>query len=242
MIDAVFISDLHLNQQEGAITERFYHFIEWAAFNTKVVYILGDFFHVWPGDDALDDWSESIAKRLSWLASQGVKLFFMHGNRDFLLGERFAKLASITLLNEPTVIMLGDTSVLLAHGDRYCTEDKGHQWLRRLTRNAIFPAIFLRLPYKMRAKLVNKVRQHSQANRTKPTAYMDIVVSVMLEHMQQMGVQILVHGHIHKPGLITHEYQGTSYLQYVLSDWDDNPIFLCYDGANGFYFKRLLES
>jgi len=241
MIDAVFISDLHLNPHEAAITQRFYRFIEWASSSTKAVYILGDFFHVWPGDDAVDEWSESIAERLSWLASQGVKLYFMHGNRDFLLGERFAKLASMKLLSEPTVITFGDTPILLVHGDRYCTRDKGHQWLRRLTRNAIFPALFLRLPYKIRANLVNKVRKHSQTNRNKPTAYMDIVVSVMLEHMQQMQVQILVHGHIHKPGLTTHQYQGVSYKQYVLSDWDDNPLFLCYDGANGFYFKLFLE-
>ncbi len=242
MIEAVFISDLHLHPQEKAILERFYRFIEWAASNTKVLYILGDFFHVWPGDDALDDWSLTIASRLSWLASQGVNIYFMHGNRDFLLGARFAKLASMTLLNEPTVIMLGNKKVLLMHGDRYCTKDKGHQWLRRLTRNAIFPALFLRLPYKFRVNLVNKVRQHSQTNRHKPAIYMDIVTSVMLEHMQQMQVQILVHGHIHKPGLTMHEHKGISYQQFVLSDWDDNPLLMCYDRPNGFYFKRFLES
>mgnify|MGYP000025162138 CR=1 FL=1 len=239
MIDAVFISDLHLHPQEKAITERFYRFVEWAASHTKVVYILGDFFHVWPGDDALDDWSRSIAMQLSWLSSQGVKIYFMHGNRDFLLGLRFAKLASMTLLNEPTVIMLGDTKVLLVHGDRYCIKDKGHQWLRWLTRNAIFPALFLRLPYKIRTKLVNKLRQHSQVNRNKPAAYMDIEVSVMLRHMQQLQVPILIHGHIHRPGVTTHEYQGEFYQQFVLSDWDDNPQLLCYDKSVGFYFVQL---
>lgn len=242
MIDAVFISDLHLHPEESAITERFYRFIEWAATHTKTVYILGDFFHVWPGDDALDKWSISIAERLAWLAEQGVQLNFMHGNRDFLLGDRFAKLASMVILPEPTIITLGgNTNVLLVHGDRYCTKDKGHQWLRRLTRNRLFPALFLLLPYNIRVKIVNKVRQHSQINRSKPPMYMDIFVPFMLKHMQRLNTRLLIHGHIHKPGLTTHEYQGASYQQYVLSDWDDNPILMCYDSPNGFYFKRFTE-
>ncbi len=241
MIDAVFISDLHLHPQEDAITERFYQFIKWAATNTKKVYILGDFFHVWPGDDALDAWSDSIAERLSWLASQGVTLYFMHGNRDFLLGPRFAKRACMALLKEPTVITLGETNVLLVHGDRYCTDDKGHQWLRRLTRNVIFSTLFLALPYKIRANLVNKVRKHSQTNRRKSVGYMDIVAEDMLQHMQIMQTHVVVHGHIHKPGCVRHDYYGAVYQQYVLSDWDDNPFMMCYDVPNGFYFKRLLE-
>ncbi len=240
MIEAVFISDLHLHPDEIRITERFEAFIQWAALNVKTVYILGDFFHVWPGDDAMDAWSHSIALKLSWLATQGVRIYFMKGNRDFLLGESFAKIASITFLKEPTIITLGTTRVLLMHGDAYCTKDRSHQWLRRLTRNSIFPRIFLSLPYVIRAKLVNSLRQYSQTNDKKPDVAMEIVIPVMLQHMQQMGVTVLVHGHIHKPGLLKHPYQGLTYLQYILSDWDDNPLLMCYDRPNGFYFKRML--
>ena len=241
MIEAVFISDLHLNPHEIDITERFTRFVQWAAQNTQSVYILGDFFHVWPGDDALDSWSESIVEQLSWLASQGVKLYFMHGNRDFLLGERFATLASMTILSEPTVITLGGTHVLLVHGDRYCTKDKGHQWLRRITRNFIFPQLFLCLPYKFRCKLANEIRHRSQTNYNKSALAMEIVAPVMLNHMQKLQVRVLVHGHIHKPGLTTYQHAGEGYQQYVLSDWDDNPLFVCYDKSNGFYFDRLVE-
>ena len=241
MIEAVFISDLHLHPHDEAITLRFNHFIQWASKNVRRVYILGDFFHVWPGDDALDTWSRSIAMQLSWLASQGVKLYFMHGNRDFLLGEGFAKLASMTILPEPTVITLDGTKILLVHGDRYCTKDKGHQWLRRVTRNSIFPSLFLRLSYPFRANIVNTVRERSQANRQKSALSMDVVVPTMLRHMQQFGLRTLVHGHTHKPGLSTHQHEGENYHQYVLSDWDDNPLLMCYDSANGFYFVRLLE-
>ena len=241
MIEAVFISDLHLHPNEHAILHRFNQFIQWAANNTKNVYILGDFFHAWPGDDALDPWSQSIAEQLSWLSLQGVKLFFMHGNRDFLLGKRFAKQASLMMLSEPTVIILDGMKVLLVHGDRYCTKDKRHQWLRRLTRNSIFPALFLRLSYAFRAKIVNKVREHSQAHHNQPAAYMDVVVPVMLEHMQKLHVTTLIHGHTHKPGFISHPWGGEIYSQYVLSDWDDNPLIMCYDKANGFNFVLLSE-
>ena len=237
MIEAVFISDLHLHPEDKAITQRFNQFVEWAKTHTKAVYILGDFFHVWPGDDALDEWSHGIAMRLASLKQQGIALFFMPGNRDFLLGERFAKLADMVLLTEPTVITLGDERVLLVHGDRYCTRDRGHQWLRKLTRNRWFPFLFLKLPLTFRARLVNTVRNHSQSNRSKPSAWMDVVADDLLLHMMKLNVNIVVHGHTHKPGLTLHESQGAIFRQYVLSDWDDNPLLLCYDNPEGLYFN-----
>jgi len=239
VIEAVFISDLHLHPEETAITERFHRFITWAAANTRSVYILGDFFHVWPGDDALDSWSGAIVERLAWLAAQGVALYFMSGNRDFLVGNCFATRAGVKILTEPTIVLLGDERVLLVHGDRYCTLDKGHQWLRRLTRNRIFPMIFLRLPLTLRERLVNTVRQASQANRSKPASEMDVVPSVMLDHIKRLKVTTVVHGHTHKPGLTTHDYNGDAYRQYVLSDWDDNPLIMCYNVSLGFYFEPL---
>ena len=241
MIDVVFISDLHLNPQDDAITERFIRFIQWAAHQTKTVYILGDLFHVWPGDDGLDAWSQSIAEQFSWLAAQGVKIYYMHGNRDFLLGQRFASLASMEMLSDATLITLGDTQVLLSHGDRYCTKDKGHQWLRRLTRNPIFPRLFLSLPFKIRAKIVYDMRLYSQTNRTKSPLNMDVVPDVLLDHMKKLQVNVLIHGHTHKPGLTTHMSNGKAYQRYVLSDWDDNPLLMCYDNANGFYFDLISE-
>jgi len=242
MIDAVFISDLHLHPNEDLITDRFDRFIKWAANNTRTLYILGDFFHVWPGDDALDSWSETIASQLAGLVKQGIPVYFMHGNRDFLLGKRFAQLAGFTLLTEPTIITLGKDKILLMHGDRYCTDDKGHQWLRRLTRNWLFPRIFLLFPYKTRAKLVHTIRNRSQINRGKPAYQFDIVPSTMLKHMKQLNVETLIHGHTHKPGLTIHELEGIKYRQFVLSDWDDNPLLMCYDRPNGLYFEPFLES
>ncbi|MBA2711817.1 MAG: UDP-2,3-diacylglucosamine diphosphatase [Tatlockia sp.] len=236
--EAVFISDLHLHPTEQEITSRFNAFIDWAALNTKAVYILGDFFHAWAGDDELDSWSELIANRLKWLSEQQVSLFYMHGNRDFLLGEDFAKLAGMTILPEPSLININDNSILLAHGDRYCTNDKSHQRFRKITRSTWFKPLFLNLPLKLRLKMVNKVRQHSQANSTKTADQMDIVAQPMLEQMQEKAVTILIHGHTHKPGLRNHVYNKKIHSQYVLSDWDDSPSLLCYSSAKGLEFNH----
>lgn len=241
MIEAVFISDLHLHPDEPFILKRFHQFIAWASTHTKSLYILGDFFHVWPGDDGMDEWSMSIAENLLSLAAKGVQIFFMPGNRDFLLGKVFATRASMILLKEPTVITLGDHIILLVHGDRYCTKDVGHQWLRRFTRNDLFSTLFLAIPYQIRVQLVNKVRQRSQDNRKKTSEYMDIVIPDMLRHMQQYEVTTIIHGHIHQSGLTKHDVQGRIYQQFVLSDWDDWPTFLCYNDTRGVHFKRLLE-
>lgn len=237
--EAVFISDLHLHPDNSAILARFENFVTWAALNTEAVYILGDFFHAWPGDDGLTDWSCAIAKRLRWLREQEVKLYFMHGNRDFLLGETFAKSAGLTLLAEPSVIRLDNQQILLTHGDRYCIHDKSHQRFRKLTRNRWFSHLFLRLPLYLRLKLVAKVRQQSQMNRSKTQEQMDVVVEPMIAHMQKNQVSFLIHGHTHKPGLSIHCYNKKKYSQYVLSDWDDSPQVLCYYAPKGLEFSHI---
>lgn len=239
MLDAVFISDLHLHPSEAQINERFNAFIDWAATNTRTVYILGDFFHAWPGDDGMDSWSEAIAQKLFGLTQHDIKIYYIHGNRDFLLGNQFAKLAGMQILKEPAILPL-DTDVMLVHGDRYCTLDRAHQWFRRLTRNSWFITVFLSVPLTWRNKIVNKVRQHSQTNKTKTSMQMDIVPESMLAHMEQQNVTILIRGHTHKPGLINYQYNGKKYSQYVLSDWDDSPQLLCYDKTNGFKFKQIM--
>lgn len=241
MRNTVFISDLHLHPEETAIHKRFNCFIQWAAENASTVYILGDFFHAWPGDDALDEWSESIASQLSWLNHQGVKLYFMPGNRDFLIGKRFVKLASLILLKDPSIITLNGAKILLVHGDRYCIHDKSHQWFRKITRNRLFTTLFLCLPYKLRANLVNQVRRHSQMNQSKPLSRLMIVTSFMLKHLHKLKVKTVIHGHIHQPGVTRHTFQSCGYFQYVLSDWDANPMILCYNQCKGFYFYLCRE-
>lgn len=238
MLDAVFISDLHLHPQDIDILNRFDSFIHWAKTNTRRVYILGDFFHVWGGDDGLDVWSLKIASQLRELTHHDIELFFLPGNRDFLVGKKFASLAGFKLIPEPSIIQL-DKPTLLVHGDRYCRKDTGHVWLRRFTRNRWFPFIFSKLPLKVRQNIVSQVRAHSQNSR-KESVKMEVVVSFMLQELLKYQVIRVIHGHTHKPGLINYWYNKNNYEHFVLSDWDTNPAVLCYDEFNGLIFKNPL--
>jgi UDP-2,3-diacylglucosamine hydrolase len=238
MIDVVFISDLHLHPDEPAIQARFNDFVNWAKTSVKKIYILGDFFHAWPGDDSINDWSRAIAQQLHDLVDQGIKIFYMHGNRDFLLGKAFAKLAGWTQLTEPSIIKLGEDEILLAHGDRYCIKDISHQRFRLLTRNWLFPLLFLQLPLHFRERLVNKVRDFSQTKQNKPLDEMDVVADSVVNHMSQFKIKTLIHGHTHKPGLTVYKEISPELKRYVLSDWDDTPHLLCYDNTKGLYFTQ----
>lgn len=242
MNEAVFISDLHLNPEQPEIEERFQHFVKWAAISTRRLYILGDFFHVFAGDDSVNHWHEQIGAQLAWLSEQGVSISFLHGNRDFLLGERFAELASMILLPDPSVILLDEKRVLLTHGDQYCQNDRGHQWLRAFTRNRLFSFLFLKMPLAWREKCVSGVRAYSQHNRGKSPSRFAIVPSVMIKQMKQYDTRVIVHGHIHKYGLTIRHANDLDYQQYVLSDWDTPPAILCYNESKGFYFVSDLSA
>jgi UDP-2,3-diacylglucosamine hydrolase len=239
MIDAVFISDLHLHPDRQDILDRFDAFLAWVGTKTRALYILGDFFHLWAGDDTATAWSDEIASKLALLSEQGIKVYFMRGNRDFLLGAAFLKRAKMIALEEPSVITLGDTQVLLVHGDRYCTHDKAHQYFRRLTRNTWFPALFMCLPQKLRIWLAMGVRSNSETNTSKEAAIMQVVPDVLVRHLQQSQVDVVIHGHTHQPGVTTHVSDQKKYQQYVLSDWDAIPSMLCYNKSTGFNFKLM---
>lgn len=239
MINVVFISDLHLHPDEPLIQARFDAFIEWAKKSVKQVYILGDFFHAWVGDDSIDDWSRGIASQLYSVTSMGIPVFYMHGNRDFLLGKQFAKLSGWTVLSEPKLIELGDEKVLLVHGDRYCTKDLAHQRFRRITRNRLFRFLFLSLPLTYRQKLVSQIRERSMNDTSKSMEQMDVVAESVIEHMNKYAIKTLIHGHTHKPGLTRYNHHSDELKRYVLSDWDDTPLLLCYHNTKGFYFARF---
>ena len=239
MIDAVFISDLHLHPDDSLIQARFDRFVDWAKLSVKQIYILGDFFHLWVGDDAMNEWSRGIANQLYSLTTQGISISYLHGNRDFLLGPCFAQHAGWTVISEPTIIQLGDKSILLAHGDRYCTQDIVHQRFRRLTRNRLFSTLFLSLPLKYRQQWVNRIRLKSMSDTSKSAEQMDVVAKSVIEHMLKYNVKTLIHGHTHKPGLIHYNDSAGDLNRYILSDWDDNPQILCYDHSKGLYFTQL---
>lgn len=229
MNEAVFISDLHLHPDQPEILEKFRRFLAWVPLHTRSLYILGDFLHVWAGDENLNPWAAEIAALLASLAAQNIPVFFMVGNRDFLLGGQFLQKAKMQLLPDPSLIHLGNQAVLLSHGDVYCTQDTSHQWFRRLTRNSVFRWFFLRLPHVVRHVLVNGIRNYSQHNTRKSFTQMDTVDTAMQKDIRRFAADVLIHGHTHQPGLRTYEDGKKLWYEYTLSDWDENPQILCYN-------------
>lgn len=229
MNEAVFISDLHLHPYQPDMMDKFSQFIAWAAQNTRTLYILGDFLHVWSGDDDLNEWGRDIVSLLANLSAQGIQVYFMTGNRDFLIGETFLNQAKMQYLPDPTIISLGKDRVLLSHGDRYCTQDYAHQCFRRITTCRWLRTLFLRLPHSLRQSIVGSVRNYSQQNTQKSPLIMQTVPKSMFIDIHAYHADLLIHGHTHQPGVRTHQNAKKIWQEYTLSDWDENPSILCYN-------------
>lgn len=234
--EAVFISDLHLHPEMPEITERYRDFLAWAQTRTKALYILGDFFHVWAGDDTQTTWSHSILDALRQLNDVGVSIFFMPGNRDFLLTARYLQRFHIQFLSKPTVIRLGQQSVLLAHGDEYCTQDKPHQYFRILTRNHWFSSFFLRIPKWIRVRITDGVRNQSEIKHHKHPKLVETIPKAWIHALCKHQAQIVIHGHTHIPKHEVYCIDENRYDQYILSDWDKAPKLLGFDKSEGFIF------
>ena len=237
MTSYVFISDLHLSKEDENLNKQFDKFIQDIAPDYQYVYILGDFFNTWVGDDNLDKWSRSVALKLASLAKKGIKIKLMHGNRDFLLGDDFCKLANCELISDPYLLKIEQMNILLSHGDDLCTLDKQHQRFRKLTRSNWFKKLFLKTPLRLRLWLANKVRRNSQKTQKAPKV-VDVVRDSVTRRMLSYGVKTMIHGHTHKPQIQYYTDNNTLLLRIVLSDWDDNTRYLCYDLTNGFYMRQ----
>lgn len=239
MNEAVFISDLHLNPDSPELTSHFIQFCQWAVKHTKTVYILGDFFHLWIGDDDNSTWIEPICDALKDLEEKGVKLFYMGGNRDFLLGNRFCQRSQMQYLPDATMLQLDDKTVALTHGDRLCTKDKAHQLFYRLTRNTLFRFIFNGLPFNLRLFFAQGVRNRSQRNKPKQPSVGYVTLAGLKRFTRKYPCDMVIHGHTHQPALHQHVLEDRVIARYVLSDWDDKIVLLCYHKSKGFYFYRF---
>ena len=227
----LFISDLHLQLERPDITRAFFDFLSEQASQAQALYILGDFFEVWIGDDALDEFQLSIARALKQLAGRGCQIFLMHGNRDFLIGEKFCRLAGAKLLKDPSVIKLGETRVLLSHGDLLCTADTEYLKMRRLLRNPLSLFILRNLPLAMRLKLARGLRNQSQQRtRMKAQQITDVTPAAVAPFMQRYQVQLLIHGHTHRPQRHQLQLDSTTPAErIVLGDWDKSVWYLACD-------------
>lgn len=236
MKSVMFISDLHLHPEDTVLMQRFVTWQQHALVSASAVYILGDFFHAWAGDDSIDSWSMHIATLLKAFHTHHIPVYWIAGNRDFLVGKRFAKLAHMTQLNDPSVIMLNGKRVLMTHGDQFCTKDRQHQWFRRCTRSRLFQYIFLAWPLQIRQAWVKRLRMRSQQRHLLPTQASAMPNAVM-RVARRYAVDSVIHGHTHQPLLTVLFDQKGSVNYKVLSDWDESAHFLCYNDAKGYFFE-----
>jgi UDP-2,3-diacylglucosamine hydrolase len=214
---SLFISDLHLCEDRPEANERFFSFIERDAAGAAALFVLGDLFEYWIGDEDIDTpFNAVIAGFLRRLAAGGTRIHVMHGNRDFLLGDAFARASSVTLLPDPSVI----EGTLLMHGDTLCTDDHDYQAWRRTARSEEFQREFLAKPLAERRATVAGLRERSrEVIQAKPAEIMDVNEDAVREVLRRHGVTRLVHGHTHRPGRHRLEVDGRACDRWVLPDW-----------------------
>ena len=218
----LLISDLHLQEERPDITRAFLDLLATRARDANALYILGDFFEAWIGDDGMTPFQASICQALRTLSDSGTQVFLMHGNRDFLIGKVFCKAAGCTLLRDPSVVDMGGEPVLLMHGDSLCTRDEAYMKLRRYLRNPLSLWILRHLPLSTRHKLARKLRSESKSQtRMKANDIIDVTPTEVPRIMRQHGVRTLIHGHTHRPAIhkLTLD-DGSAGRRIVLGDWD----------------------
>jgi len=228
---AIFISDLHLSEQDAATGARFAAFMRDVAPQVDRLYVLGDLLHVWLGDALLarDAYARSVCACFADLAGRGTRVFIARGNRDFMIGTAFARACGADLLAAETVITLGRHRVLLLHGDELCTDDIAYQRARRVLRSRAFRAFGDCLPMFIRDGIARRLRQASEAH--KAGTAMDIMDANAgaVEHIMELhGVDCLIHGHTHRPA---HHMLPAGRERWVLSDWQQDYGYLAWDGG-----------
>ncbi|MBM3109631.1 UDP-2,3-diacylglucosamine diphosphatase [Pseudomonas arcuscaelestis] len=217
----LLISDLHLQEERPDITRAFLDLLDGRARHAQALYILGDFFEAWIGDDAMTPFQTSICQALRALSDNGTQVYLMHGNRDFLIGEAFCKAAGCTLLSDPSVVQLGGEPVLLMHGDSLCTLDLAYMKMRRYLRNPVSLWLLRHLPLSTRQKLARKLRSESRAQtRMKANDIVDVTPEEVPRVMAHHGVRTLVHGHTHRPAIHKLMVDDQPARRIVLGDWD----------------------
>lgn len=219
----LFISDLHLDGERPDITAQFLDFLEHEARRAAALYILGDLFEAWIGDDDPDADKQRVLAALKSLTGSGVPVYFIHGNRDFLIGRRFAKETGVKLLRDGTLIELYGKRVLLMHGDTLCIDDPDYQRLRRIVRNPIVQWVLRCLSLAQRQKLATKMRAGSKKHiesmdRAKP-AIMDVNQDAVQRTFEQERVDFIVHGHTHRPAIHDVTVGDHVVRRIVLGDW-----------------------
>jgi UDP-2,3-diacylglucosamine hydrolase len=228
----LFISDLHIDARHPEITGQFIDFIGSEARGAEALYILGDLFESWVGDDAPDAGQVAAIQAIRSLTSSGVPCFVMHGNRDFLLGPEFCARSGAHLLPDPLILTLYGEPVLVMHGDALCTDDRAYQRLRATVRDEGWQRRFLRLSIAQRRALAGAAREGSRAhNAALEYAVADVNPKSVDAAMRTAGAATLLHGHTHRPGILPFSVDGRACTRIVLGDWYTQGSVLKWDGT-----------
>jgi len=226
----LLISDLHLHPGAPEITDGFFTYLEQTASKADALYILGDFFEAWVGDDILDlpeaepsgnaGLVQRVANALNSLSSAGTAVYLMHGNRDFLMGKRFADACGASLLDDPTKLDNGGEPILLMHGDSLCTRDEAYMAFRAQARDPQWQAQILAMSIPERLALAKQIREQSgDANSNKAEDIMDVTPDEVVNEMKAHEVATLIHGHTHRPAVHHLDLDGQAGTRLVLGDW-----------------------
>lgn len=235
----LFISDLHLKAEQPETIGLFLDFLAGEASKAEALYILGDLFEAWLGDDLLLPGYEPVLEAMKRLSESGVALYVMHGNRDFLLGDRFAQMSGATLIGDPCRIELYGTPTLLMHGDLLCTDDLPYQAMRQQLRDPQWIAAFLAKSPQERIEFARELRERSQKETGEKTeAIMDVNASTVSATLRQYQVLRLIHGHTHRPAVHSVALDEKLAERLVLGDWGEHGSVLSCD-ASGCELKQI---
>jgi len=218
-----FISDLHLEEKRPDIADLFTQFLGNLPATTQSLYILGDFFEKWIGDDDLTPFNKMIMDTLKKATQSGLPIYFMHGNRDFLIGKKFLKMTGCTLLPDEHVVDLFGTPTLVMHGDTLCTQDVKYQKFRKKSRSWLFKKWVMLYSLEKRRAIAERYREASKAHTSTTAEYiMDVTASEVVRVMQKHGVQHMIHGHTHRPFVHQFELNGATATRTVLGPWHEH--------------------
>ena len=218
--NSLFISDLHLTEDRPDCIRAFFSFLDWIPPETDALFILGDFFEYWVGDDITSDLSASVANKLAQSSlKKNLSLFFIPGNRDFSLGQKYCDLCNMTLLTDNTLVTIAETKIHLSHGDLLCTDDRKYQRFRKIIRSKVVMSILRSMPKVQRVKLANHLRNKSKQAFRKNQIIIDVNLTAVKKIFRSEEVNMMIHGHTHLADIHLYDFQDINYTRLVLGDW-----------------------
>ncbi len=238
----LFISDLHLAPERPDIIRLFIEFLDSQAANAESLYILGDLVEYWLGDDDQAEGLNAAFSHMKQLADKGLNIYLMHGNRDFLMGEALAQRAGCKLIEDPSVVTFDNTPVLLLHGDTLCTDDARYQQLRTMLRDPAWQKDFLNKPLAERQQMARALRQQSrEETSSKDEAIMDVNGDAVVQAFSTHKVQLMIHGHTHRPAIHQLSANGKAAQRIVLGDWYSQGSVLEFNSPDDFKLRSFGE-